>query len=67
MRKDNQHDSESVSVRIMAYRKCGLSFHDISARIGRNPTTVIRIWNRSVKEWAIEHHAGSQWPPVTNV
>ncbi|GFV75728.1 transposable element Tcb1 transposase [Trichonephila clavipes] len=31
--------------RIVAYRDCGLSFREISRNVGRNQTTVMRIWD----------------------
>ena len=65
-RNGYQHVSEFDSGRIVAYRECGLSFRDIATRIGRNPTTVMRIWNRWVQEGHTERHAGSQRPPATN-
>ncbi|GFV73187.1 transposable element Tcb1 transposase [Trichonephila clavipes] len=32
--------------RIVAYRDCGLSFREISSRVGRNQTIVMRICDR---------------------
>ncbi|GFY01919.1 hypothetical protein TNCV_4796411 [Trichonephila clavipes] len=32
--------------RIVAYRDCDLSYRSIAARVGRDPMTVSRIWNR---------------------
>ena len=52
--------------RIVANRECGFSFRAIVHRIGRHPSTVIRIWN----EWLAEHaeqHIGSQSLPMTNI
>ncbi|GFT50229.1 transposable element Tc1 transposase [Trichonephila clavipes] len=36
--------------RIVAYRDCGLSFREISSRVGRNQTTVMRICDRWMQE-----------------
>ncbi|GFW74142.1 uncharacterized protein TNCV_4176871 [Trichonephila clavipes] len=35
---------------IMAYRDCGLSFREIGSRVGRNQTTVMRIYDRWMQE-----------------
>ena len=42
--------SEFDRGRIGAYRDCGLSFRDIDSRVGRNPTSVIRICDRWMQE-----------------
>ncbi|GFT02915.1 transposable element Tcb1 transposase [Trichonephila clavipes] len=36
--------------RIVAYRDCGLSFREISSRVGRNQTTAMRICDRWMQE-----------------
>ncbi|GFU71378.1 HTH_Tnp_Tc3_2 domain-containing protein [Trichonephila clavipes] len=36
--------------RIIAYRKCGLSYHSFAACIGRDPMTVSRIWNQRAQD-----------------
>ncbi|GFW47457.1 uncharacterized protein TNCV_4537471 [Trichonephila clavipes] len=51
---------------IVAYRDCGLSYHSIAARVGRDPTTVSRIWNRWVQDGNTECCSGSQRPFITN-
>ncbi|GFY07377.1 HTH_Tnp_Tc3_2 domain-containing protein [Trichonephila clavipes] len=48
-----------------AYRDCGLSYLTIDARVGQDPVTVSRIWNRWVQDSNTECHAGSQRPPFT--
>ncbi|GFW02511.1 transposable element Tcb1 transposase [Trichonephila clavipes] len=35
---------------IVAYRDCGLSFSEIGSRVGRNQTSVMRIWDRWMQE-----------------
>ncbi|XP_071041855.1 uncharacterized protein [Parasteatoda tepidariorum] len=42
--------SEFDRGRIVAYRDCGLSFREISSRVGRNHTTVMRICDRWMQE-----------------
>ncbi|GFW62702.1 HTH_Tnp_Tc3_2 domain-containing protein [Trichonephila clavipes] len=49
-----------------ASRLCGLSYHSIPARVGRDPMTVSRIWNRWVQYGNTECSAGSQRSPITN-
>ncbi|GFX39797.1 transposable element Tc3 transposase [Trichonephila clavipes] len=41
-------------------------FKIIAARVGRDPTTVSRIWNRWALDGNMERRAGSQWPPITS-
>lgn len=65
-RNDYQHVSDFDRGRIIAYRDCGLSYRNIAARVGRDPMTVSRIWNRWVQDNHTERHAGSQRPPITN-
>ncbi|GFT00624.1 HTH_Tnp_Tc3_2 domain-containing protein [Trichonephila clavipes] len=43
-----QHVSDSEKGRIVAYQNCGLSYHSIAARVGRDQMTVSRVWNRWV-------------------
>ncbi|GFV73903.1 HTH_Tnp_Tc3_2 domain-containing protein [Trichonephila clavipes] len=52
--------------RIAEYRNCGLSYHSIAARIGQDPMTVRRVWNRSVQDGNTERRTGSQRPPITS-
>lgn len=60
------HVSDFDKGRIVAYRDCGLSYRDIAARVGRDPMTVSRIWNRWVQEGNTERRAGSQRPRITS-
>ncbi|GFY05868.1 HTH_Tnp_Tc3_2 domain-containing protein [Trichonephila clavipes] len=60
-----QHVSDFDKGQIVAYRKCGISYHSIAARVGRDPITVSRIRNRWVQDGNTESRAGSQ-PPITN-
>ncbi|GFW73830.1 HTH_Tnp_Tc3_2 domain-containing protein [Trichonephila clavipes] len=52
--------------RIVAYRDCGLSYRSIAARIGRDPMTVSRIWNRWVQDDNTESRAVSQRSSITS-
>ncbi|GFX06461.1 hypothetical protein TNCV_3016951 [Trichonephila clavipes] len=49
-----------IKVEIVAYWDCGLSYRSIAARIGRDPMTVSRIWNRWVQENNMECH-NARW------
>ncbi|GFW65608.1 uncharacterized protein TNCV_3550311 [Trichonephila clavipes] len=49
-----------------SYRDCGLLYRSIAARVGRDPMTVGRKWNRRVQDGNTERHAGSQRPPITS-
>ena len=51
---------------IVAYRDSGLSFRYISHRTGRNPSTIMCIWNQWDSEGHTEWHERSQCPPMTN-
>ncbi|GFX71919.1 HTH_38 domain-containing protein [Trichonephila clavipes] len=42
--------SEFDRGRILAYRDCGLPFRKIGSRVGRNQTTVMRIYDRWMQE-----------------
>ncbi|GFT61961.1 uncharacterized protein TNCV_4195851 [Trichonephila clavipes] len=42
--------SEFDRGKIVAYRDCGLSFSVIGSRVGRNQTTVMRIFDRCMQE-----------------
>ena len=68
VRRGNEyyHVSDFDKGRIVAYRDCGLSYRDIAARVGRDPMTVSRIWNRWVQEGNTERRAGSQRPRITS-
>ncbi|GFX72417.1 HTH_Tnp_Tc3_2 domain-containing protein [Trichonephila clavipes] len=61
-----QHVSDFGKGRIVSYRNCGLSYHSISARKGRDPITGSTIWNRWVQEDKTKRHTGSQNPPITS-
>ncbi|GFV38208.1 HTH_Tnp_Tc3_2 domain-containing protein [Trichonephila clavipes] len=52
--------------RMVAHRNCGLSYRSIAARVGRDPMTVCRIWNRWVQYGNTECRAGSQRHPITS-
>ncbi|GFX60487.1 uncharacterized protein TNCV_1182061 [Trichonephila clavipes] len=47
------------------YLDCGLSYCIITARDGRDPVTLSRMWNRYVQDDNAERRAGSQWLPIT--
>ncbi|GFV67807.1 transposable element Tcb1 transposase [Trichonephila clavipes] len=47
---------------IVDYRECGLSFREISSRVGRNQTTVMRICDRWMQE-GTEDRRGRSHPP----
>ncbi|GFW32339.1 transposable element Tcb1 transposase [Trichonephila clavipes] len=46
--------SEFDRGRIVAYRDCGLSFREIGSRVGRNQTTVMRIFTHlsATQQWS---------------
>ncbi|GFS59979.1 HTH_Tnp_Tc3_2 domain-containing protein [Trichonephila clavipes] len=50
----------------MVPKLCGLSYRSIAARVGRDPMTVSRIWNRWVQDGNTKRHARSQRPPITS-
>ncbi|GFW81112.1 transposable element Tcb1 transposase [Trichonephila clavipes] len=54
--------SEFDRGRIVAYRDCGLSFREISSRVGRNQTTVMRICDRWMQKGTIDR-CGRSYPP----
>ncbi|GFW70405.1 HTH_Tnp_Tc3_2 domain-containing protein [Trichonephila clavipes] len=45
---------------------CGLSYRSTAARVGRDTTTVSRMWNRWFQDGNMERRAGSQRPPITS-
>ncbi|GFV72580.1 transposable element Tcb1 transposase [Trichonephila clavipes] len=51
--------SEFDRGRIVAYRDCGLSFREIKSRIGRNLTTIMRIWDRCIQEGTTDRRGRS--------
>ncbi|GFS95710.1 transposable element Tcb1 transposase [Trichonephila clavipes] len=48
--------------RIVAYRDCGLCFRKIGSRVGRNQTTVMRIFDRWMQESTTDQR-GRSHPP----
>ncbi|UYV67797.1 hypothetical protein LAZ67_5002100 [Cordylochernes scorpioides] len=57
--------SEFDRGRIVAYRDCGLYFREISSRVGRNQTTVMRICDRWMQEGTTDRHVRSHPPQCT--
>ncbi|GFX77701.1 transposable element Tcb1 transposase [Trichonephila clavipes] len=57
--------SEFDRGRIVAYRDCGLSFREISSRVGRNQTTVMRICDRWMQEGTSDRRGRSHPPQCT--
>ncbi|GFX33316.1 transposable element Tcb1 transposase [Trichonephila clavipes] len=57
--------SEFDRGRIVAYRDCGLSFREISSRVGRNLTTVMRIYDRWMQEGTTDRRGRSNPPQCT--
>ncbi|GFU88210.1 transposable element Tcb1 transposase [Trichonephila clavipes] len=57
--------SEFDRGRIVAYRDCGLSFREISSRVGQNQTTVMRICDRWVQEGTTNRRGRSHSPQCT--
>ncbi|GFU70143.1 transposable element Tcb1 transposase [Trichonephila clavipes] len=51
--------SEFDRGRLMAFRDCGLSFREIGSRVGRNQTTVMRIWDRWMQEGTTDQRGQS--------
>ncbi|GFY13931.1 HTH_Tnp_Tc3_2 domain-containing protein [Trichonephila clavipes] len=61
-RNPYQHVSDFDKGLIAAYWDGGLSYRSIAARVGRDPKTVSRIWNRWVQNGNTERRAGSRRP-----
>ncbi|GFV89320.1 uncharacterized protein TNCV_4151401 [Trichonephila clavipes] len=61
-----RHVSDLDKRQIAEYRKCGLSYHSIVARVGGDPMTVSRVWNRWVQEGNKKRHAGGQRPLISS-
>ncbi|GFW49361.1 transposable element Tcb1 transposase [Trichonephila clavipes] len=59
--------SELERGRIVAYRDYGLSFREIGSRVGRNPTTVMRICDRWMQEATAEQCGRSHPPQCTTL
>ncbi|GFX90969.1 transposable element Tcb1 transposase [Trichonephila clavipes] len=57
--------SEFDRGRIVAYRDCGLSFRKIGSRVGRNQSTVMRIFDRWMQESTTDRRARSHPPQCT--
>ncbi|GFV83022.1 transposable element Tcb1 transposase [Trichonephila clavipes] len=58
--------SELDRRRIVAYRDYRLSFRQIGSRVGRNQTTVMRIWDRWMQEGMTDRRGRSNPPQCTN-
>ncbi|GFT38634.1 transposable element Tcb1 transposase [Trichonephila clavipes] len=54
--------SEFDRGRIVSYRDCGLPFREIGSRVGRNQTTVMRIFDRWMQEGTTDRR-GRLHPP----
>ncbi|GFX49864.1 transposable element Tcb1 transposase [Trichonephila clavipes] len=57
--------SEFDRGRIVAYRDCGLSFRKIGSRVGRNQTTIMRIYDRWMQEDTTDRRDRSHPPQCT--
>ncbi|GFX06341.1 uncharacterized protein TNCV_505601 [Trichonephila clavipes] len=57
--------SEFDRGRIVDYRDCGLSFKEIGSRVGRNQTTVMRIFDRWMQEDTTDRRGRSHSPQCT--
>ncbi|GFV70027.1 transposable element Tcb1 transposase [Trichonephila clavipes] len=57
--------SEFNRGRIVTYPDCRLSFREISSRVGRNQTTVIRICDCWMQEGTTDRRGGSHPPQCT--
>ncbi|GFV33043.1 uncharacterized protein TNCV_3364951 [Trichonephila clavipes] len=57
--------SEFDRGRIVAYRECGLSFREISSRVGQNQTTVMRLCDRWMQEGTMDGRGRSHPPQCT--
>ncbi|GFV63623.1 transposable element Tcb1 transposase [Trichonephila clavipes] len=57
--------SEFDRGRIVAYRDCGLSFREISSRVGQNQTFVMRICDRWTQEGTTDRRGRSRLPQCT--
>ncbi|GFY24598.1 transposable element Tcb1 transposase [Trichonephila clavipes] len=54
--------SEFDRGRIVAHRDWGLSFRKIGSRVGRNQTTVMRIWDHWLQEGTTDRRHRSHPP-----
>ncbi|GFX59891.1 transposable element Tcb1 transposase [Trichonephila clavipes] len=57
--------SEFDRGRIVAHRDCELSFREIGSRVGRNQTTVMRIWDHWMQESMTDRRGRSHPPQCT--
>ncbi|GFV56217.1 transposable element Tcb1 transposase [Trichonephila clavipes] len=57
--------SEFDRGRIVAYQDCGLSFREIGSPVGRNQTTVMRIYARWMQEGTMDQRTQSHPPQCT--
>ncbi|GFY21380.1 transposable element Tcb1 transposase [Trichonephila clavipes] len=57
--------SEFDRGRIVDYRDCGISFREISSRVGRNQTTAMRICDRWMQEGTTDRRGRSHPPQCT--
>ncbi|GFW04625.1 HTH_Tnp_Tc3_2 domain-containing protein [Trichonephila clavipes] len=60
-----QHICDYDNGRIVAYQNCGLSYRCIADRVGRDPITVSKIYNRWVQDGNTELRTESQQPPLS--
>ncbi|GFU52097.1 HTH_Tnp_Tc3_2 domain-containing protein [Trichonephila clavipes] len=63
-RNTYQHVSDFDKGQIVTFRNCGLMYHSIAARVGRDPMTISIIWNRWFQDGYTECRAGSQQLPI---
>ncbi|GFV62180.1 transposable element Tcb1 transposase [Trichonephila clavipes] len=57
--------SEFDRGRTVVYRDCGLSFREIGNRVGRNQTTVMRIYDHWMQEGTMDLRGRSHPPQCT--
>ncbi|GFT94886.1 transposable element Tcb1 transposase [Trichonephila clavipes] len=57
--------SEFDRGRLLAYRDCRLSFRKISSRVGRNQTTIMRLFDRWMQESTMDRLGQSHPPQCT--
>ncbi|GFW15313.1 HTH_Tnp_Tc3_2 domain-containing protein [Trichonephila clavipes] len=59
-----QHVSDFDKGRIVPFRDFCLSYRCVATRVGQNPMTFSRIWNRWFQDGNMERRAG--WPSITS-
>ncbi|GFU16883.1 hypothetical protein TNCV_1709351 [Trichonephila clavipes] len=59
-------EDKYLAVRIVDYRVCGISLHNIALRGGQNPSTALLIYYEWIAEDNTERHGGSPYPIMTN-